>query len=63
MQLELSIALKMVYGEILNTTGDRRCGPAVEHRQILLLPRGDCTDPPSPAPPAPPPAPDDQPAP
>jgi hypothetical protein len=65
MQLELSIALKKVYGEILNTTGDRRCGPAVEDRQILLLPRGDCTDPqpPAPPPPAPPPAPDDKPAP
>ena len=47
-QLELSVALKKVYGEILNTTGDRRCGPALEDRQILLLPRGDCTDPPPP---------------
>ena len=45
-QLELSAALNKVYGEILTVTGDRRDRPPVDDRQILLLPRGDCTDPP-----------------
>ena len=53
-QLELSAALNKVYGEILDVTGDRRIRPPLDERQILLLPRGDCTDAPklSPMPPA-----------
>ena len=45
-QLELSAALNKVYGEILDVTDDRRVRPLVDNRQIPLLPRGDCTDPP-----------------
>ena len=52
-QLELSAALNKIYGEILDVTDDRRVRPPVDDRQILLLPRGDCTDPPAPTPPAP----------
>ena len=53
LQLELSAALNKVYGEILDVTGDRRIRPPLDERQILLLPRGDCTDAPKP-PPVPP---------
>jgi hypothetical protein len=55
-QLELSAALNKIYGEILDVTGDRRVRAPVDERQILLLPRGDCTDTPPARPPMPPPA-------
>ena len=46
-QLELMAALDKVYGEVLTVTDDRRARPARDDHQIPLLPRGDCTDPPT----------------
>ena len=57
-QIEVSTALTKIYGEVIELTGDSHAGPAMEDGQILLLPRGDCTDAPHPpglAPPTVPP--------
>ena len=43
-QLEVSTALTKIYGELIELSGDSHAGPPVDDRQILLLPRGDCTD-------------------
>ena len=51
-QLEVSTALTKIYGELIELSGDSHAGPPVDDRQILLLPRGDCTDAPPPPPPA-----------
>jgi len=48
MQFEITAALNKIYGEILDVTDDRRPRPPVDDRQIVLLPKGDCTDAPGP---------------
>jgi hypothetical protein len=56
-QLEVSEALNKIYGEIIDVSGDSHANPRGDDQQILLLPRGDCTDPqravPNPKPPNP----------
>jgi hypothetical protein len=48
MQIEITAALNKIYGEILDVTDDRRPRPPVDDGQIVLLPKGDCTDAPGP---------------
>ena len=54
LQVELMPALRKVFGEIVDLTGGLGDRPALEEPQMLLLPRGDCTDRLRPKPIAPP---------
>jgi len=57
-QLEMSTALTKIYGGVIATTGDGHALPRGTDPQMLLIPRGNCTDPPQPTwPPPLPPAP------